>query len=97
MKAKLKAQAKQQADLYRVFSNATRLRILWALADRELSVSEIAAAAETSLQNTSQHLRLMQDKGILTSHREAQTIFYSIADNERLKRYLTPLQELSKP
>lgn len=96
MKTELKTRAKQQADIYRVFSNATRLRILLALADRELSVGEIAAKAETSLQNTSQHLRLMQDKGILISHREAQTIYYSIADNEMIKRYLIPLQELSK-
>lgn len=95
MKTELKNRAKQQADIYRVFSNATRLRILWALTDRELSVGEIAAKAETSLQNTSQHLRLMQDKGILISHREAQTIYYSIADSEMVKRYLIPLQELS--
>ena len=97
MKAELKTRAEQQADLYRVLSSATRLRILWALADQELSVGEIAAAVETSLQNTSQHLRLMQDKGILTSRREAQTIYYAIADNERIKRYLATLQELSEP
>jgi DNA-binding transcriptional ArsR family regulator len=96
MKTELKNRAKQQADIYRVFSNATRLRILWALADRELSVGEIAATAETSLQNTSQHLRLMQDKGFLISHREAQTIYYSIADDEMIKRYLILLQELSE-
>jgi DNA-binding transcriptional ArsR family regulator len=78
MKTELKNLASQQADLYRVLSNATRLRILWTLADQELSVGEIAAAAETSLQNTSQHLHLMQDKGILTSRREAQTIYYRI-------------------
>jgi DNA-binding transcriptional ArsR family regulator len=93
MKAKLKNMAEQQADIYKVFSNATRLRILWSLADQELSVSEIAAAAETSLQNTSQHLRLMQDKGILTSRRESQTIYYRIADIEMMRRYLSQLEE----
>ena len=93
MKEELKRLANQQADIYKVFSNATRLRILLALADRELSVGEIAAAAETSLQNTSQHLHLMYDKGILTSRRESQTIYYRIADNEMMKRYLSQLQE----
>jgi DNA-binding transcriptional ArsR family regulator len=93
MKAKLKDLAEQQADIYKVFSNATRLRILWSLADQELSVGEIAAAAETSLQNTSQHLRLMQDKGILTSRRESQTIYYRIADIEMMRRYLSQLEE----
>lgn len=95
MKAELKNLAEKQADIYKVFGNATRLRILWALADRELSVSEIAAAAGTSLQNTSQHLHLMQDKGILTSRRESQTIFYRIADNEMMKRYLPFVQTVS--
>jgi DNA-binding transcriptional ArsR family regulator len=93
MNAKFKDLAEQQADIYRVFGNATRLRILWSLADQELSVGEIAAAAETSLQNTSQHLRLMQDKGILTSRRESQTIYYRIADIEMMRRYLSQLEE----
>ena len=93
MNAKVKHLAEQQADIYRVFGNATRLRILWSLADQELSVGEIAAAAETSLQNTSQHLRLMQDKGILTSRRESQTIYYRIADIEMMRRYLSQLEE----
>lgn len=93
MNAKFKDLAEQQADIYRVFGNATRLRILWSLADQELSVGEIAAAAETSLQNTSQHLRLMQNKGILTSRRESQTIYYRIADIEMMRRYLSQLEE----
>ena len=93
MNAKVKHLAEQQADIYRVFGNATRLRILWSLADQELSVGEIAAAAEASLQNTSQHLRLMQNKGILTSRRESQTIYYRIADIEMMRRYLSQLEE----
>jgi DNA-binding transcriptional ArsR family regulator len=94
MKAELRELARNQADLYRVFSNATRLRILWTLLDQELSVSEIAAAAGTSLQNTSQHLHRMQDRGILTSRREAQTIYYSIVDDEVIKRHIKQLKEL---
>jgi DNA-binding transcriptional ArsR family regulator len=93
MSTQLRVQALQQADFFRVFSNATRLCILCALADRELSVGEIAAAVETSLQNVSQHLHLMQDKGILASRRESQTVYYRIADNELVKRYISPLQE----
>jgi DNA-binding transcriptional ArsR family regulator len=92
MNAELKNLATQQANLYRVLSNPTRLCILWALANRELSVGEIAAAAETSLQNTSQHLHLMQDKGILLSRRKAQTIYYRITDDEIVRRYLPPAQ-----
>lgn len=94
MSTQLKAQARQQADFYRVFSNATRLCILCALADRELSVGEIAESVETSLQNVSQHLHLMQDKGILASRRESQTVYYRITDYEMVKRYVLPLQKV---
>jgi ArsR family transcriptional regulator, virulence genes transcriptional regulator len=93
MSTQLRVQALRQADFFRVFSNATRLCILCALADRELSVGEIAAAAETSLQNVSQHLHLMQDKGILASRRESQTVYYRITDNDLVKRYILPLQK----
>jgi ArsR family transcriptional regulator len=96
MQAELKNLATQQADWYKILSNATRLRILWALAHQELSVGEIAAAAETSLQNASQHLHLMQDKGMLISRRQAQTIYYRIADNEVVRRYL-PLAQTFLP
>jgi DNA-binding transcriptional ArsR family regulator len=93
MNTQLRVQALRQADFFRVFGNATRLCILCALADRELSVGEIAAAVETSLQNVSQHLHLMQDKGILASRRESQTVYYRITDNELVKRYILPLQK----
>jgi DNA-binding transcriptional ArsR family regulator len=59
--------------------------ILWALMEQEMSVSEIAAAIEASLQNTSQHLRLMEDKGILVSYREGQKIYYGIVDHDLMK------------
>lgn len=70
--------------------------ILWALADSELSVGDIAAAAGSSMQNTSKHLRLMKDNGILCSRREANYIFYHIDLVELmngfqlLQRVLTP-------
>ena len=78
--------AKAQADLCRVFNNPTRVLIFWALADGEMSVSEIAATVEASLQNTSQHLRLMKDRDILACRREGQTIYYRIADLSLLER-----------
>jgi DNA-binding transcriptional ArsR family regulator len=94
MDTKTLQQAEAQADLCRVFNHPTRVLILWALADRELSVGEIAAAVEASLQNTSQHLRLMKDKDILTCRREGQTIYYRVADLRLLDRLgLAPIEK----
>jgi len=73
--------ARQQAEVCKVFGNVNRVMILWALGDQEMSVGDIAEAIDTSLQNASQHLRLMKDKRILTSRREGHTIYYRIADH----------------
>jgi len=78
--------AETQAQLYQVLTNPRRLLILRALAEREMSVGEIAKLAGTSMQNTSQHLRLMKDRDILTCRREGQTIYYRVADLALLNR-----------
>jgi DNA-binding transcriptional ArsR family regulator len=70
--------AQSQSELCSVFGNPRRVLILWALGERELSVGDIASTIECSLQNTSQHLHLMKDKGILTSRREGNTIYYRV-------------------
>lgn len=74
--------AQQQAEMCKVFSSSRRVLIYWLLADSEMSVGEISEAVGASMQNTSQHLRLMKDKGVLKSHREGQTIYYRIANED---------------
>ena len=73
--------ARQRADLCRVFGSTRRVLIIWVLGQEEMSVSSIASAINASLQNTSQHLRLMKNKGILKSRRDGNTIYYHIVDN----------------
>lgn len=78
--------AEKQAEIFGIFSNAKRVLIFWQLDGTEISVNDIAERIDSSIQNTSQHLRLMKSRGILTSRREGQTILYRIADSE-LGRY----------
>jgi ArsR family transcriptional regulator len=59
--------------------------ILWALTNGEMSVSQIASIIDSSLQNTSQHLRLMKDKGILSCRREGNTVYYCIAHHHLME------------
>jgi tRNA 2-thiouridine synthesizing protein A len=80
MDAQILEFACRQAEICKLFGNPNRILIVWALGDRELSVGDIAVAIESSLQNTSQHLRLMKDKGVLISRRERHTIYYCVAD-----------------
>jgi DNA-binding transcriptional ArsR family regulator len=85
MNPDIKELAEKQAELCKLFGNASRILILWSLSDRELPVSEIAEEVGTSLQNTSQHLALLKEHKIVSSRRDGQTIYYRIAENEWLK------------
>ena len=85
MNSNILEQAKQQAAICSVFGNARRVLIMWALVNGEKSVGELADEIGTSLQNTSQHLRLLKDKDFVRSRRVGQTIYYRIAENETME------------
>jgi ArsR family transcriptional regulator len=85
MDARIREVAKRQAEMCRVFGNTSRVLILWALSEGEMSVSDIASAIDTSLQNTSQHLRLMKDKRILSCRREGITVYYRINQGDQME------------
>ena len=74
-------QAQQQSEICGLFGNPNRVLILWALGNQERSVSDIATAIGASLQNTSQHLRLMRDKGLLASRREGNVVYYCLQEH----------------
>ena len=79
----MKKLAKERAEIYQVFSNDKRVLIFWYLAkNHEMSVNEIAEAIDSTIQNTSQHLRLMKAKNILDSVRDGQNILYHIANTQ---------------
>jgi DNA-binding transcriptional ArsR family regulator len=84
MHADIVERARERAQVCSVFGNPSRVLILWALGERELSVGDISSAIECSLQSTSQHLHLMKDRGILTSRRDGNTIYYRVNYGERL-------------
>lgn len=74
--------AKRQAALCKAVGNDRRLEILWIIAREELPVSEIAQRIGSSMQNVSQHLKLLKKCGIVTTRRDGQTIYYQIVDSE---------------
>jgi ArsR family transcriptional regulator len=68
-----------------VFCDQKRLRIMWYLRDGERRVNEIAEHLGITIQNASQHLRLMRDRGALASHRNGNAVFYRIANPKFVK------------
>jgi DNA-binding transcriptional ArsR family regulator len=85
LSAEILIAAERRASLCKVFSNSQRILILWFLAEKERTVSEISEAIEASLPSTSQHLRLMERSNVLRSRRERQNIYYHITENELLQ------------
>jgi DNA-binding transcriptional ArsR family regulator len=79
--ADLAAKAAEAAGFLKLLANENRLLILCRLAlARELSVNDLAEAVGLSQSALSQHLAKMRDEGLLATRREAQTVFYRIAD-----------------
>lgn len=73
------------AEFFSLLANPTRVSILCALQEGRKSVSEIAEYAGISMQNASQHLRLMRDKGAVYTEKEAQRVYYSVVDPQLLE------------
>jgi ArsR family transcriptional regulator, virulence genes transcriptional regulator len=88
LSAEIQVLAQNQAALCKVFSSVQRVLILWFLAERERTVSEISEALGASLPCTSQHLHLMELNNILESRREKQNIYFRLADNDLLRHCL---------
>jgi len=73
--------AEKQAEICSLFSNPKRILILWSLAHKPKSVGKIADEIDSTLQNTSQHLRLMKAKGILKATRDGQKMLYQVVND----------------
>jgi len=72
--------AEMIAARMRVIGDPNRIRILDLLRDGELSVSELTERLGTSQQNTSKHLSLLLQAGIVARRKEGNSSMYSIAD-----------------
>ena len=90
----LESKAEEVADVLRTLANDRRLLILCRLVEEgEATVGALAKDAGLSQSALSQHLARMRDEGIVTFRREAQTIWYRIADR-RIGTLLSTLYRL---
>jgi ArsR family transcriptional regulator len=71
----------EMADLYKVFSDSTRVKILCVLLETELSVGDIGKLLEMNQSAISHQLRLLKQAKMVKFRRDGKTLVYSIADN----------------
>ena len=75
------------ADLFRIFGDTTRIRILYSLFEGELCVGDISEILGLSQSSVSHQLRILKDSKLVKFRREGKSIFYSL-DDEHVRSIL---------
>jgi DNA-binding transcriptional ArsR family regulator len=73
-------QLERVANLFRAFSEASRLAIVQELKAGERSVSDIVDVLPTSQANVSKQLKMLHDAGVVSRRKEGTQVLYQIAD-----------------
>ena len=68
------------AELFKVFGDSTRIRILYVLFEAEMCVCDIAQLLGMSQSAISHQLRILKGNKLVKYRREGKTVFYSLAD-----------------
>lgn len=69
----------------KAISHPLRLKILCVVGAEEACVQDIVDAVGTSQSNISQHLAILRDKGVLKTRKDANRVYYRIADHRTLQ------------
>lgn len=68
------------AELFKVFGDSTRIRILFVLFEAEVCVCDLAEVLHMTQSAISHQLRILKQNKLVNSRREGKSIFYSLAD-----------------
>ena len=68
-------------ELFRIFGDSTRVRILYALFASEMCVCDIAAILGMTQSAISHQLRALKNARLVKARREGKTVFYALADD----------------
>ena len=68
------------AELFKVFGDSTRIRILFVLFEAEVCVCDLAEALGMTQSAVSHQLKILKQNKLVKSRREGKSIFYSLAD-----------------
>ncbi len=83
--AEMQQHAQAAATLLKALSNENRLMILCTLIVGEMSVGELNARVPLSQSALSQHLASLREAGLVSTRKEAQTVYYSLQGDEAQK------------
>ena len=73
------------AELFKMFGDSTREKILYAMLESELCVCDIAKLMEVSQSAVSHQLRVLKGSKLVKFRREGKTLYYSLADDHVIR------------
>ena len=84
------------SEFYKLLGNTTRLKILFALAEHELCVCDIAHILSRSVAATSHQLKLLRDQGWLSMRNDGKMVYYKLENAKLLKALRGDLRMLEE-
>ncbi|GDY26921.1 MULTISPECIES: ArsR/SmtB family transcription factor [unclassified Agarivorans] len=88
----LHEQASMVSEYLKTIAHPDRLVVLCLLREGEMSVGELRQHSQNSQSAFSQHLKVLREQGLVAVRKQAQTVFYCIAD-PKVKTLLAGLQQ----
>lgn len=76
------------AELFKVFGDSTRIKILYAMFETELCVNDIARLLNLSQSSVSHQLRILKTSKLVKFRRDGKSIYYSL-DDEHVRSILS--------
>ena len=86
----MKAHAGEATRLLKALANESRLMILCNLSEGEMTVGQLNEFIPLSQSALSQHLALLRRDNLVQTRRQAQTIYYSLADSAAIPLWIRP-------
>lgn len=69
------------AELFKIFGDSTRIRILFVLFEAEVCVCDLASALNMTQSAISHQLKILKQNKLVKSRRDGKSMFYSLADD----------------
>ena len=85
------ARLAEATEVFALLSDATRLHLLWLLAQEESDVGSLAERCEASRTGVSQHLAKLRLAGPVETRREGRHIYYRLSDGHRRRLVMEAL------
>ena len=77
--------SRMEADLCSAFTDPTRILILYLLDEKPRNVGELSTELQIPQSSTSRHLKVLRDRGLVTTTRQGTSVQYQLADQRLIQ------------